>query len=292
MSKIQKIPQNIKMVGFDNDNTLTDQLEPQVVAMESMTAEFEELTEISAKVIRGSIARVFENHGTTDYHRVVQEMDCFAKMSEQMRDELVEIGKSIYKKVRDQYRPSYEGIPDVLKTLNENGIKCFVFSNAPIYQVLRRIKRTQLGHNYKLILGLRDEIAEVFPKLVKVQTALGQYSGKYEWRVVETPKPNANLAEMLSMDPEEVRENVAFVGDSFGSDMGLAAQNGCVGFHALYGSVDPWVRHRLRRFSTEKMEAQFRQNGESLKEIAKKTSIHELNRPGDLLKYLGIVKSK
>ena len=44
MPKIQKIPQEIKMVGFDNDNTLTNQLEPQVVAMEEMTAEFEELT--------------------------------------------------------------------------------------------------------------------------------------------------------------------------------------------------------------------------------------------------------
>jgi len=292
MPKIQKIPQDIKMVGFDNDNTLTDQMEPQVVAMEGMTTELEELTGIPAKEIRGSIARVFEKHGTTDYHRVVQEMDCFANMKEQMRDELVEIGKSIYKKVRDQYKPSYEGIPHVLKALNENGVKCFVFSNAPIYQVLRRIKRTQLGHNFKLILGLRDEIAEVFPKLVKVQTALGQYSGKYEWRVVETPKPNANLAEMLGITPEEVQNNVAFVGDSYKSDMGLAAANGCVGFHALYGSVDPWIKHRLRRFSTERMEAQFHQNGDSKREIAKKTSIYELNRPSDLLKYLGIIKPK
>lgn len=280
------------MVGFDNDNTLTDQLEPQVAAMEEMTAEFEELTEISAKQIRGSIARVFEKHGTTDYHRVVQEMDCFASMSEQVRDELVEIGKSIFKKVRDRYKPSYDGIPEVLKALNANGIKSFVFSNAPIYQVLRRIKRTQLVDNFKLILGLRDEIAEVFPKLVKVQTALGQYNGKYEWRVVETPKPHANLAEMLGITPEEVQNHVAFVGDSYTNDMGLAAHNKCVGFHALYGKVDPWVRHRLRRFSTDKMEAQFQGNGESKKSIAEKTSIYELDRPGDLLKYLGIQKSK
>lgn len=292
MPKIQKIPQEIKMVGFDNDNTLTNQLEPQVVAMEEMTTELEELTGIPAKEIRGSIARVFEKHGTTDYHRVVQEMDCFANMKEQMRDELVEIGKSIFKKVRNQYEPSYKGIPDILRALNDNGIKSFVFSNAPIYQVLRRIKRTQLGHHFKQILGLRDEIAEVFPKLVKVQTALGQYNGKYEWRVVETPKPHANLAEILGVSTEFVQNHVAFVGDSYTSDMGLAAQNGCVGFHALYGSVDPWVRHKLRRFSTEKMEAHYRENGESKKVIEEKASIYELDRPGDLLKYLGIHKSK
>ncbi len=280
------------MIGFDNDNTLTNQLEPQVVALEEMTTELEDLSGKSTKEIRGSIARVFEKHGTTDYHRVVQEMDCFSSMSEQVRDELVEIGKSIFKKVRDQHRPSYEGIPDVLKALDEAGIKSFVFSNAPIYQVLRRIKRTQLGHHFKLVLGLRDEIAEVFPKLVKVQKALGQFSGKYEWRVVETPKPKANLAEMLGVTQEFVRDHVAFVGDSYSSDMGLAAHNGCVGFHALYGSVDPWIRHKLRRFSTDAMEAQYQENGESKKAIAEKGVIYELNRPSDLLRYLGIVKSK
>jgi hypothetical protein len=41
------------------------------------------------------------------------------------------------------------------------------------------------------------------------------------------------------------------------------------------------------------MEAKFREsNGDSKQVIANKTQIYELNRPSDLLKYLGIIKSK
>jgi len=300
MEKIQKIPQQITKVGFDVDETISHMLGPHVEALEQITNEFERASKIPAQEIRESIARVFEKHGTADYHRLIQEMDCFNKVYQEkqlgqeardaMRDQLVEIGRDIFKKVRSNHDQSVQGVEPVLKALNDHDIECFAFSNGPIYRVLDRVKRAQLADYFKLILGLRDQADDVFPDLMKIKMALGEYEGDYKWRVAETPKPNANLAEMLEISPEEVRDHVAFVGDSYSNDMGLAMNNGCVGFHAKYGKLDPFIRHRLRQFSTEKLEARFREGGKIKKTNGEKANIHELNKPSDLLRYLGIRK--
>ena len=84
--------------------------------------------------------------------------------------------------------------------------------------------------------------------------------------------------------------HVAFVGDSYSNDMGLVLNNGCVGFHAKYGKLDPFIRHRLRQFSTDALEARFMEGGKIKKPNGERHNIYDLNKPSDLLRYLGIRK--
>jgi len=195
-----------------------------------------------------------------------------------------------FQRTRDNNRSDIPGIRHTLKTLVSNKINCFVVSNAPIYQTLRRLKRANFDKYFNLICGCRDQIADVFPKYIQARQALGDFSGRYATQELETPKPKISLSTLLRILPEEVSANVAFVGDSYHSDMGLANHNQCIGFYVRYAMQDPYLKARLRRFSTDRLEAQYKERREENEQIAKNTQIHELQDPSDLLKYLGLKK--
>ena len=266
MSKIVPIDRDIRIVGWDIDDTLVPEMEPKTSALEQMTMALSHATKIPFEEIQRSIGRVFERRGT-DYHYLIQELDCFEDYLEKhgksaedrrlARFELVEIGKKWWGKARDRYPREIKGVRTVLKTLIDNGIKNFALSNATLDQACRRLNGANLFEYFTLVGGVRSEINKTFPDLSPVLVDLGYLGDKRKQQVVDKSKPDTDLAEFLAMSPEEIEKHVVFVGDSE-SDMKLMKKYKAYRMKANYNRPDEYVKIRFRRFSTPELEAKFK----------------------------------
>jgi phosphoglycolate phosphatase-like HAD superfamily hydrolase len=253
-----------------------------------MALELSRHTDVPNEDIIQSMSRVFEHEKTTEFYRLIENLDCWgpwlARFADQKAElkKLTKIGNQAFGKQLETHQPAIEGVRETLEALLSKDIECFIVTNAPIDWAYARLKRAKLNHYFSLIRGIRSQVNNVI-----TQNELGPEETTIDLDIIHKEKPNVDLSKILNISPEQVRNNVAFVGDSFRADMGLAHLNKCVGFHALYGRSDPaWAK--LNQFVTPTLESNFALKEEEQQIIRKGASIFNLKRPTDLLDYLGL----
>ena len=279
---------NIYWVGFDCDDTLIHWVGPHADALEYMTLELSRQTNIPQEEIIKAMSRVFEREKTTEFYRLVENLDCWGTWLARFADwkaelkKLVKIGNRAFGQQLETYQPAIEGAREMLEILLNNKIKCFIISNTPIDWAYGRLKRAKLHEYFSLIRGTRSQVNNAM-----TQNELEPEGTPIDLGIIHKEKPNVDLSQVLKISPEQVKNNVAFVGDSFRTDMGLAYVNKCIGFHALYGRSDPaWAK--LNQFVTPELESNFASKEEEQQIIKQGACIFNLKQPSDLLDYLGL----
>jgi phosphoglycolate phosphatase-like HAD superfamily hydrolase len=328
MHRVERIPnpEQIKYIGWDVDDTLVPEMEPKASALEQMSLAFASKTGIPYEVIQKSIKDVYAKRGT-DYHNLIQEMDCFedyiqdkvkklremkdksqeeegAQSPEEKRKEdqiimnitrskLIDLGKKWWGYGRDLYPKEIEGVRSVLEALISKGIKNFALSNADIDQASRRLDRAGFFQYFQLVAGVRRQVDVIFPQLDQALEDLGRLGDRRKKIEVEISKPNTNLVELLGLSEEEIKNHMAFVGDSELSDMKLAGRYGSVFFHALYNIPKDSVKDRFRRFVWEHKEAKFVAQEKMMRPnglIPSQQRVYPALKVSDILYYLGMAE--
>jgi len=181
-----------------------------------------------------------------------------------------------YQAVRKQSLKLYPNVREVFEALHTR-VKIHVLTDAPADKAVSRIKRLELEKyvaslfgqpNFKLIPELLNDNTEASKYIQHLQHQIGDHAPEHQederkrrgfyqvpFRKVELydqRKPNVDLARLLSKTREEVSRCVGVWGDSPMSDMGLAANNDCVGFFATYGKPSQEHIDILNRFGNPK----------------------------------------
>lgn len=152
-----------------------------------------------------------------------------------------------YTHARSKSFDLYPDVAEVLQELRENGVEIILYSDAPESKVKRRVLYFGLDPHIDRICARDDaKVAaekkngvEHLQHYEETRRELGIYDVRAKVKTLadDEVKPIGNLAKVLGMPEEEVRESVAVLGDNFDKDVMLAFNNGCYGFHAAYGTA-------------------------------------------------------
>ncbi len=184
--------------------------------------------------------------------------------------ELTSLVQATHKKftsVREKNFRLFPHIPEVFKALHERHVNIHAVTDAPVHKAISRIKMMGLEHYVKTMFaqprlrfnsklhfkdnGKNEKYAYIHKILAQIADNIPEHyepelvnMGHYDvpFKVVELPnhkKPNIELAGLINTTREKIAESAATWGDSSKSDMGLAANNGCVGFFSEYGNISP-----------------------------------------------------
>jgi phosphoglycolate phosphatase-like HAD superfamily hydrolase len=180
---------------------------------------------------------------------------------------LVQATHKKFTSVRERNFKLYPHIPEVFKALHENRVNIHILTDAPVHKAITRIKMMGLepyvktmfaqprlkfdsnlhfkengnndkyAHIHRILSQIVDHIPEHYEPELKT---MGHYDVPFKVVVLhDQKKPKIELAGLIKTTRERIADFAATWGDSSKSDMGLAANNGCVGFFSEYGKVTP-----------------------------------------------------
>lgn len=187
----------IKAVLFDLDGTLVNSL------ADLATAGNHALVKLGCPIHRVDDYKYFVGHGLVDLARRILPEN---KRDEETQAQCLKILLGYYSEHFVDKTYAYEGMPQLVKTLSEKGVKVGVASNKA-QNMAEKVVEKLYGNVFELILGKRDS----FPA---------------------KPDPTMLLYAMdkLGVKPQEC----AFVGDS-GMDMAAAVNAGALPIGVLWG---------------------------------------------------------
>lgn len=229
---------------FDVDNTLYNFVDFFAPSFRSMVHVLARVERVPESEIMRSAKLVYQAAGTLEYPFLVQEMDIFAGRSEAEYTKMIGLLQQAFTKTRRKRLKLYDGVANLITSARAIGWKCVCVTNAPFYQVSRRLR--DLG-----LLGEIDGLVawEGRPVHQSREDHIRKHS---DWRdyvdrrlhffcIVQTedlkpsPYPFMRIVERLGESQE-----FYCVGDSLSKDLSPAKSLGMNTIWAKYGTrVDP-----------------------------------------------------
>ena len=190
----------IKGLIFDLDGTTIDTLGDIVYSFNAALREFD-FPEKSREEIRMGVGRGF---------RALVDAVAPADASQETKDELANRYKNIYRENYYKTSIAYEGMMEVMKDLQDKGIKLAVNSNKSDEFTTQLIARNYPGIDFIAVIGAREGVAHK-----------------------PDPTTALQIAQMMDLRPEEI----AYVGDS-DVDMKTGKNAGMKTIGCLWGYRD------------------------------------------------------
>jgi phosphoglycolate phosphatase-like HAD superfamily hydrolase len=245
---------DIEYFFLDIDDTIIPWVAIQAIALRAMVSCLIFETKIPKDTIMQELRQVFGRAGTLDYDRVFQELDCLKNLNrrlnrklgidaayESMQD-ITHRSRTRHNLIRERQNTKlFPHLKRLLKKMRARSENIFAVTDAPLFQAKRRLERQfqpqDLKRLFKVIFGQPDAEAKV--------------STRYQ--ILEALKPNINLAELLGVDPQLIRERGVVIGNSFKSDVGLAAHNQCLAIQTKWNTATPFQLEIIDSFSSDEL---------------------------------------
>jgi phosphoglycolate phosphatase len=124
---------------FDVDNTLYNFVDFFGPSFRSMVHALSKKTKLEEGIIIESARKVYQQVGTLEYQFLIQNMDIFKGREQQDIEALALLAQKVFFRTRRKNLELYDGIEELMRSAKEAGCKCVCLTNAPFYQVQRRI---------------------------------------------------------------------------------------------------------------------------------------------------------
>lgn len=239
----------IDSVLVDIDDSLIPWEKPHAKAYPAMSFALSEASGIAERNIIESIRAVNTEHGTIEYTALVQEMPCFASLSDEAKLQLIDIAQtSRYSAMGDLNVHSPE-IDVLLDTWIYNKLALTAISDAPVNLAYLRLKRADLLKKLQRLIALPSPDDNLFPP----DKRMGNKPYLIETVISEIAKPNTNLPKLLELDAETISKTHCLLGNSHHSDVGLAKLNGMLIYVPTWYESTPEERAILQRYAPDKV---------------------------------------
>jgi phosphoglycolate phosphatase-like HAD superfamily hydrolase len=270
---------NIELAIWDGDNTIWNWMGYAVPAYEAMCSTIAEISGKSFDETAEAMKQFYSIKGTLEDEALIQGLHVagfFAHLENFDLENCILKSQSAFSKVRREKLKVYQGIPETIKTLNENSLRQIVVTDATRRQAQARLRFSKLEKYFDGIYSMKSAVVPNLPEKFRYESEsrVPQFDLPHE-------KPHVDLERILKMTREEIRQKVAIIGDNMAKDMGLAMAYDCLGIHAAYGASTPDLIGRISKFAPERVASRNVGIGTISNEKIKKAT-----HPGEIIGYI------
>jgi hypothetical protein len=253
--------ERLEYLVFDIDDTLGPWCSPQAKGLNALVRSLVSRTILTRGQVVESIKSLFESAGTMDYGYLLQNMDVLVdELVNFSSDSTIAMRRGII--VTQMARSAYEYARDkcsaallleaqlFLHDFRKRTEEIFAVTDAPLFQAKRRLVRRAMVDYFKQVFGQREPSARQNKK----------------FRFLPGMKPNIDLSTVLKIDASELQERGVVIGNSFVSDVGLAANNGMM---AIQTPFHPMTREEGRLLNAVQPESLRKLHSRKLSEVAR-----------------------
>lgn len=246
----------ISLVVTDLDNTLWPWFEIWYARFSTFLDQLVVKSGIEREVLTSEIKKIHEEHRTTEYSFLLQELPVLKKLHGKT-DEFTEIYSSVIKASREARKNAsfpYPSVIHTLKSLKEQGIKVIGYTESQAFYTEQRLRT--MGFDGLIEIVFTPETLEGQPRSVVEKER--NYVKKH-YRLKETKiqvlknrrdKPNPELLSEIITEVGGRIENTCYIGDSLTKDIAMANKLGVVSIFAAYGEAHMDPRYELLRSVT------------------------------------------
>ncbi len=272
----------LELAIWDGDNTIWNWMAYAVPAYEAMCGTISEIAGKSFGETAEAMKKFYSIKGTLEDEGLVQGLDeagFFAHLENFDRDDCAIKAQSSFSKVRRENLKVYQGIPETVKTLNANGVRQIVVTDATERQAKARLRFSKLGQYFEEIYSMPSGDVPNLPEKFRYPIA-----SMVPQSDLPEEKPHVDLEKILNMTRAEIAEKVAIIGDNMAKDMGLARSYNCLGIHAAYGSTSQDFIDRIQKMAPPRVASRNVAIGGGAQE-----NIKTANHPDEILGLLQFV---
>jgi len=226
----------------DLDNTLYNWVDYFAPSFRGMVHALSREMNLNEETLISGFREVYKKHGTLEYSFSIQELPFINNYSNEEVLKFVELGKKVFKRVRDKNLVPYEGVKETLEILHNNGVLIIAVTNAPRYQGEARLKQLKLDKYFHGIGGWEGNIIpdNIHTKKILENVGQGYYDSKYikkRWSFIkEEMKPNPCGYLTILSSILVSHKTTYVVGDSITKDLQPGNEIGAKCIWAKYGT--------------------------------------------------------
>ena len=250
LARDQKAKREVSVLITDLDNTLWPWFEIWHSSFRPFLDELVRVTGIPESVLKPEIKRVHQQHNTSEYSRVLEELPSLQKKYGSNFDPIEELPSVIaaYQDGRSSASRLYDGVNKTLDQIDLTGAITVGFTESQFYYTRQRIRTLDLDGHLEILYSTEnqgtiplDEVKRMrrmpndFYKLKRTETRILPTSSK---------KPDPALLDMIVTSLRVDKSRVIYVGDDLHKDISMANDAGVTSVHAAYGES-----HRDSRYS-------------------------------------------
>jgi phosphoglycolate phosphatase-like HAD superfamily hydrolase len=225
----------------DLDNTLYNWIDYYAPCFRGMVHVLSREMKIEEAELKLAFKSIFQEAGTLEYSFTIQNLPFIKNYTKPEVDKFVDLGKKVFKIVRDKNLIPYDSIKSTLEYLTNQGIIIIAVTNAPVYFAESRLKQLNLDKYFYGIAGWEGNEVPLdnYTNSIIEKSQQGKYNSQYikkRWKFNKNEiKPNP-FAYLTVMDYLKVSHKCTYiVGDSIGKDLLPANEIGAVSIWAKYG---------------------------------------------------------
>lgn len=244
-------PKDLKYFFFDIDDTLIPWVALQARTLKALLKSLTEQTGLPEDKLIESMKEVFGDHETMDYGPLMQNIRVLkqhfrAQYEELGWEEAADYSQKVTHTARTAYTIAREwadermfpGTRDLLKLIREKTTALFAITDAPLYQAKRRLYARRSSLFFTHVFGQDQEGVRECDR----------------FQVLPGLKPEIDLSQLIGVTREEIRQFAVVIGNSFKSDVGLAAHNGCLAIQSLWSNNTAQEYDIINNFSPQKLQ--------------------------------------
>ncbi|MFH1012676.1 MAG: HAD hydrolase-like protein [Candidatus Peregrinibacteria bacterium] len=252
--------EDIQYVGLDADGTLWpwgDMMAPAWDAFhDTLTIETQKFG-ITAEAIRLAMREVFEKERTMDLNHayvlsqltVLNQALMVGAWDPPQHTRIVMNASQAFRAGRSRNRYLFPGIPSMLRTLRQAGLKLFVISDAPAGQVAKRVKRYNISPSFERIFAQEDPHFEKDPDDATDNKIIQ----------INRQKPNIDLMHLFELAgwgdvaAEGISAKTVIIGDNPAKDVAAAMRVQCAAILAGWGTTTEENIGILQRYASHEV---------------------------------------
>ncbi len=244
--------QKVSTIITDLDNTLYNWVEMWYQSFSLLLKQLVARSGISQEVLIAEIRDVFQEHGTSEYRYLLQELPSLKSRRPPGGEE--EQYSSIlheYQKAREAYLSLYPGVLTTLKALKERQCLVVAYTESMASYSISRVKTLHLDGLLDYLYtsvdhGLPDDyvnkkLGNQFEENTGLQKTIHRYLPKGEY------KPNPKVLLDIIRDVGAQVDQTIYVGDNLMKDIAMAQKASVTDVYAKYGAVQNTEAYALLR---------------------------------------------
>ena len=232
---------NKRVLITDVDNTLFDWIDFWGQAFSAMMRRFTQLEGVDKEKIYREIRKVHQNHGTSEYAFMLEELPYVRGLDPIRRYRLIQEANAEFARARDSALILYPTVLDALKKLKGEGVYIVAYTESYSRYTGYRFKKFGLDGIIDRLYAPEDhhasngDYAHLSHSLI--EEAILNYTEVRNTPKGET-KPNPDILRSICAEVGEAVDACVYVGDSLMKDIAMAQDVGMTAAFAAYGKAD------------------------------------------------------
>jgi phosphoglycolate phosphatase len=228
------MPSHQPVLITDLDNTLYDWIDYFGPCFRAMVDELSSAADVHPDELHRQFQAVYSRHQAPEYRWAIRELDFLRSRQPDEVNDLVWSGFSAFVRSRSKHLRLYPGVKETLKTLRARGFAVIGVSNAPIREVLRRVRCLGLHEHLNALVaweGVHGGDHHLARRSAPEGFAIRTFTD-----ADQKPSTHPYLEALRCFAPAD-HDKVLVIGDSVANDLVPGSRIGAVTVWARYGSA-------------------------------------------------------